>query len=126
MRIEIGTDQADHWFNRVCEALAGVDQEYERVKEEERVNHITSENRFRKWLPFVKVIPEATAWESLKGKPYNFELRFLRQDRRILEGAFRGLEALVTGNIKTVVLSSDEMDVINFYARKYAETVDTQ
>ncbi len=126
MRIEIGTDQADHWFHRVCEALAGVDQEYERVKEEERANHIASENRFRKWLPFVKMIPESTAWEDLKGKPYNFELRFLRGDRRILVGAFRGLEALVTGNIKTVVLSREEMDDINFYARKYAESVDTQ
>ena len=85
MRIEIGSAQADHWFEQVCNALVGWEAAYAAEKEEVRTYTIRRENKVLRWIPFAKLIPLDTPFDevadflSITEMPYCFFLDSLDQ-----------------------------------------------
>lgn len=122
MRIEIHSTEAGHWHSLACEALEGVIDERDEIHEQARKRLIKRENRFRRWVPFVKPIPTDASWEevkSLRGPMDDtcFSLRWWRDRFDILWDVFRALTDLLDGKVHAVNLNTEEINLIRRYTK---------
>lgn len=119
MRIHLAREQAEEWFNKVCEALAGIDIATLELEERTRRRVIAKRNKLRRWIPFARPIQDDAQFNFEPYLPplhdYFFRSAVLKNHERGLNCVFHTLSALCTGEINGVTLSRGEVRIIKEY-----------
>lgn len=122
MKIEIGTKQVDFWLDLVLNALVAVQAEREDHKIQMRDRVVARENKWRRFVPFLKRLPhdldpEAAQEYLFEIDRYYFDMGMTAERERILRRVRKGLVHLTSGDAQAVTLSDREVTLIRRYAK---------
>lgn len=120
MKITIHSPEADYWFNKICEALVGIDVRAADHEDRFRKQAIRKINRILRLIPFVKPWPDDKKINLSNHygmfSKYEWDAGTYRMHEEDVGKMFHALSDLVNERVHAVDLTDDEINLIRRYA----------